>query len=188
MVYNTSNTRFASATELYHVTPDATRIKWYEWLNEKITEADKANTFGGKRLLGVTDKGNPMWVTMTIERDTLEMTITLTHELDTIRKSKLCPRKVTVGNNEKIPNIEHAMRPATKIDHGEVTQRTLDYIEQLITLNESQIHYTNGKCNSLMFLKAAHCIYNGSPDKGKFRAQDIMKTWNLPKGSYFIID
>ena len=35
-----------------------------------------------------------MWVTMTIERDTLEMTITLTHELDTIRKSKLCPRKM----------------------------------------------------------------------------------------------
>ena len=35
-----------------------------------------------------------------------------------------------------MPNIEHAMRPATKVDHGEVTQRTLDYIEQLITLNE----------------------------------------------------
>ena len=148
MVYNTSNTRFASRTELYHITPDATRIRWYEWLEEKATEADKANTFGGKRLLGVTDKGNPMWVTMTIERDTLKMTIKLTHELDTIRKSKLCPRKIEVGNNEKIPNIEHAMRPATKTDHGEVTQRTLDYIEQLITLNESQIHYTKGKCNS----------------------------------------
>jgi len=106
MVYNTSNTRFASRTELYHITPDATRIRWYEWLEEKATEADKANTFGGKRLLGVTDKGNPMWVTMTIERDTLEMTIKLTHELDTIRKSKLCPRKIEVGNNEKIPNIE----------------------------------------------------------------------------------
>ena len=83
MVYNTSNTRFASRTELYHITPDATRIRWYEWLEEKATEADKANTFGGKRLLGVTDKGNPMWVTMTIERDTLEMTIKLTKSATT---------------------------------------------------------------------------------------------------------
>ena len=188
MVYNTTSTRFVSASELYHITPDTTRVRWYEWLNEKITEAEKANTFGGKRLLGVTDKGNPIWVTMTIKRDTLDMNIKLSHELDTIRKSKLCPRGIRIGNNEKIGNIEHAMRPATKTDHGEVTQRTLDYIEKLIMFNESKIHYTNGKCNSLMFMKAAHCIYNGSPEKGKFRAQDVMKTWDLPKGSYFIID
>ena len=180
--------KFSSTKERYHVSPDATRVRWYEWINEKITEADNASTFGGKRLLGVTDKGNPIWVTMTIERDTLEMYISLSHDMKTIRKSNLCPRKVTVGNNETMPRLDHAMRPATKQDHGAVTQRTLDYIQKLIDFNESKIHYTNGKCNSLMFLKTAHCIYNGSTEKGKFRARDLLDTWNLPKGSYFIVD
>ena len=184
---NTFN-KFASKTDIYHVTPDATRVRWYAWLDEKKTEADNASTFGGKRLLGVTDKGNPMWVTMTINKNTLDMKINLSHDMKTIRKSKLCPKKITVGNNENAPKLDMAMRPATKQDHGEVTQRTLDYIEQLIDMNESKIHYTKGQCNSLMFLKTAHCIYNGSPDKGKFRAQDVLSTWNLPKGSYFIVD
>lgn len=180
--------KFSSLKERNHVSPDATRVRWYEWINEKITEADNASTFGGKRLLGVTDKGNPIWVTMTIERDTLEMYISLSHDMKTIRNAKLCPRKITVGNNETMPRLDHAMRPATKQDHGEVTQRTLDYIQKLIDLNESKIHYTNGQCNSLMFLKTAHCIYNGSTEKGKFRARDLLDSWNLPKGSYFIVD
>ena len=180
--------KFASTEERYHVSPDATRVRWYECINEKITEADNASTFGGKRLLGTTDKGNPMWVTMTINRDTLDMKIELSHDMKTIRKSNLCPRKVTVGNNETMPRLDHAMRPATKQDHGAVTQRTLDYIQKLINFNESKIHYTNGKCNSLMFLKTAHCIYNGSTEKGKFRARDLLDSWNLPKGSYFIVD
>ena len=180
--------KFSSVKERYHVSPDATRVRWYEWINEKITEADNASTFGGKRLLGITDKGNPIWVTMTIKRDTLDMKIELSHDMKTIRKSNLCPRKVTVGNNETMPRLEHAMRPATKQDHGAVTQRTLDYIQKLIDFNESKIHYTNGKCNSLMFLKTAHCIYNGSTEKGKFRARDLLDSWNLPKGSYFSVD
>ena len=44
------------------------------------------------------------------------MHLALTHTIDTIRKSELCPRRVTIGANEAAPNLDHAMRPASKID------------------------------------------------------------------------
>ena len=188
MVYNTKFQAFPNAKERQALTPNEANYKFRLWSANKEKLASEANTFGGRRLLGVTDKNKPIWLSFHIDRETLDISMKLSHDMDTIRKSKLCPRGIRLATGEQLYNLEHAMRPALKTDHGEVTQRTLDYIEKLITLNESQIHYTKGKCNSLMFLKAAHCIYNGSPDKGKFRAQDVMKTWDLPKGSYFIID
>ena len=178
---------FTSSEMRNHMTPPESRLKYLAWLEYKKILAGTKDFYGGKRLLGVTDKGTPIYVTLSINKETLDMHLALTHTMDTIRKSELCPRRVTVGSNEAAPNLDHAMRPASKTDMGEVTQRTLDYIEDLININESKIYYENGKCTTLMFMKAAHCIYEGSHEKGKIRWIDVMKAWNLPKGQYFTV-
>ncbi len=178
---------FTSNEMRNHMTPPESRFKYLAWLEEKKDLAANTDFYGGKRLLGVTHTGTPIYATLSINKETLDMHLALTHTIDTIRKSELCPRRVTIGANETAPNLDHAMRPASKTDMGEVTQRTLDYIEDLININESKIYYENGKCTTLMFMKAAHCIYSGSHEKGKIRWIDVMEAWNLPKGQYFTV-
>jgi len=185
MVYNTGKTKFATKDQLYHVTPNKSKIEFRAWLKEKENLADKATKFGGKRLLGTTSKGNPMYVSYNIDRESLQLEIKLSHDMSTIRKSNLCPRSVHVGSGESV-NVQHEMRPPAKKGlPGEVTQRTLDYIEKLMSFNESKLHYVDNKITRLLFMKISNCIYPGNPDK--FRWVDVLKTWNLPHGEYFTV-
>jgi hypothetical protein len=185
MVYNSGNTKFATKDQLYHVTPKESRLSFVAWLKDKETIASKATKFGGKRLLGTTDKGKPIYVSFNLDRESLQLEIKLTHDISTIRKSNLCPRSVHVAHGETV-NIQHEMRPPAKKGlPGEVTQRTLDYIDKLMSYNESKIHYIDNKISKLLFMKISHCIYPGNPDK--FRWMDVMKTWELPEGEYFTV-
>ena len=190
MVYNTkNNTKFASKNELYHATPDASKAAFRNWTAEKESLADKADTFGGRRLLGVTDKNNPIWLSFTFDRETLKISMKLSHDINTIRKSKLCPRRINLATNEQIYNLEHAMRPATKTDHGAVTQRTIDYIESVMTMVESgSIGKVKGKCTTSLFMIVSNLVYPGSAEAGKFRWRDVMSKWDIPKGEYLTVD
>ncbi len=178
---------FTTNEQRMHTTVPENRLKYIAWLQEKKDLAAETDFYGGKRLLGTTEQGNPIYVTLSINKSTKDMHLALTHTMDTIRKSNLCPRRITVGANEAAPNLDHSMRPTTKSDNGEVTQRTLNYIEELIHLNESKIHYDNNKCTTGMFMKASNAIYEGSAEQGKFRWVDVMQTWDLPKGNYFTV-
>jgi|TARA_B100000073_G_scaffold337404_1_gene333289 hypothetical protein len=154
--------------------------------NKKMAEnADALDTFGGKRLLGLTKNNVPIYVKYVIDRETLTVDISLTHTMDVIRKSELCPRGVYLGLNESI-NLDHAMRPKTKKDHSEVTQRTLDYLEKIMEKNSINYYKVNKKTTSLMFMYISNSIYPGNTDKCRWR--DIVQVWKLPKGKYFIID
>lgn len=189
MVYNTQNTKFASVNELYHVTPDAAKLAFRQWSAEKERLADTADRYGGRRLLGVTDKNNPIWLSFTIDRETLNISMKLSHDISTIRKSKLCPRRIDLGTNEPLHNLDHAMRPAGKTDHGEVTQRTLDYIETVMTMVDSgSIGKVKGKCTKSLFMIVSNLVYPGSAEYGKFRWRDVMSTWDIPKGEYLVVN
>jgi len=180
-------TKFASKEAVYYKTPKESTQRFKRWTNKKIKLAASLDRFGGKRLLGVTDNNTPIWVSYSIDRETLTCDITLSHSMNTIRKSKLCPRRITVATGENFTLIDNAMRPTSKPDHGEVTQRTLDYIEKLMSCNESKIYYEDNKCTTGMFMKISNTIYEGSPDNLRVRWLDVMKAWNLPKGKYFNI-
>jgi len=180
-------TKFASKEAIYHITPNESTLKFRRWVKKKIKLADSLDKFGGKRLLGVTDTNTPIWVSYSIDRETLTCDIALSHSIDTIRKSKLCPRRITVATGENFTRLDHAMRPASKTDHGEVTQRTLDYIEKLMFYNESKVYYEDNKCTTGMFMKISNAIYEGSPENLRVRWTDIMKAWNMPRGKYFNI-
>jgi len=186
MVYNSSYTKFATKQQREFTTDVSSKFRHRKWVEEKVQLAETLTKFGGKRLLGVTDKDQPIYVRYNIDKDTLDIKISLTHSMDTIRKSKLCPRRVVGSENESI-NIQHAMRPKGKTDHGEVTQRTLDYIEKLMSYNESKIYYEDNKCTTGMFMKIANAIYEGSPENLRVRWTDVMKAWDMPKGKYFNI-
>jgi hypothetical protein len=180
-------TKFAKSEYINHITPNESKLKFRKWEKKKIKLAESFDKFGGKRLLGVTDNGTPIWVSYSIDKKTLTCDIALSHSMDTIRKSKLCPRRVTVATGENFTRIDNAMRTASKSDHGEVTQRTLDYIEKLISYNESKIYYEDNKCTTSMFMKISNAIYEGSPENLRVRWTDVMKAWNMPTGKYFNI-
>ncbi len=188
MVYNTKNTTFATKEQLYHVTPAPAKQAYREWQKQKEDLAAAADTFGGRRLLGVTDKDQPIWASYTIDKETLTINIKLSHTLDTIRLSKLCPRRITLATGENLHNLEHAMRPANKTDHGEVTQNTINYLEKVIDMVESgTVGKEKGKCTTSLFRIVSNLLYEGSGEHGKFRWDDVMRTWNMPKGSYLTV-
>ena len=76
--------------------------KFRDWEQNKRDLAAAATEFGGRRLLGVTDKGNAIWAQYYIDKETLNIQVLLTHEIETIRKAKLCPRRVTLARGEKL--------------------------------------------------------------------------------------
>lgn len=168
----------------------AARKSFVRWTKEMQDKATTIDVFGGKRLLGTNKNGTPVWISYTIDAETLDLQIKTTHELDSLLEegAKLCPRRITLANNAHLPlDIEHAMRPATRVDTGEVTEKTLTYLQKIMDL-PAGVGYVNNKCSSQMFMYVSNAIYEGetSIEKG-VRWSDIMHSWNFPAGSYFTI-
>ena len=188
MVYNTEFKSLVSAKEKFHITPNKSKESFRQWNKEKEELASKATKFGGRRLLGVTDNNIPIYASYEIDKETLTLTLKLSHSIDTIRNSKYCPRRITLGINEPLNNLDFAMREASKLDHGAVTDKTIRYLEKLMTMVESgSIGKVNGQCSSQLFMYVSNFLYEGSTEQGKFRWHDVMKTWNFPNGAYFTV-
>jgi len=163
------------------------RQKFRDWEQSKRDLAAAATEFGGRRLLGVTDKGNAIWAQYYIDKETLNIEVSLTHGIETIRKAKLCPRRVTLARGEKLLDLDHAMRPKTQKDTGEVTQNTIRYIDKLFNMSESSIGKVKGKCSTQLFMLISNAVYEGSSNVDKFRWNDVMKTWDMPSGKYLTV-
>ena len=188
MVYNTQNTKFATKEQLYNSTPEPSKLRYRTWLKEKEELAAAAQSYGGRRLLGVTDKNRPIWASFTIDRDTLQISIKLSHDMDTIKRSKLCPNRVTLANGEALHSLDNAMRPPAKKTHGEVTQNTLKYLDKVMDMTASgTVGKEKGKCTTSLFMIVSNLLYEGSSDVNKFRWSDVMTTWDMPKGSYLTV-
>ena len=63
-----------------------------------IANAQRAHSYGGKRFLGFTPKGAEVWVSMFVDRDTLNLKVNCTHDLNILLKkgSRLANRRVIV--------------------------------------------------------------------------------------------
>lgn len=178
---------FTTQLEREYMTPNASKLGFRDWLKKKEDVAKELTSFGGKRLLGITDKGLPIVASYHIDRETLQIDISLSHNLDTIRNSTLCSRRITAAEHASFPSLQHAMRPKSKKDYGEVTLNSINYLEKLIDFCESNtsLGKENGKCTSLLFQYVSHFIYEGSTEDDKARWIDITKAWDFPKGVYF---
>jgi hypothetical protein len=166
------------------------RKSFVKWNKEMIEHANTLDTFGGRRLLGTNKNGTPVWISYTIDKETLNLEIKTTHDISSLLEegATLCPRRVTVANNAQLPlDIDHAMRAATRVDVGEVTKRTIEYLINLINLPNS-VGFVDGKCSTQLFMFASNAIYEGETVKEKgVRWSDILKSWDLPSGSYFVL-
>jgi len=168
----------------------AARKSFVKWNKEMKEHATTIDTFGGRRLLGTNKNGTPVWISYSIDKETLNLEIKTTHELSSLLEegAKLCPRRVTLATNAQLPlDIKHEMRPATRVDAGEVTENTLRYLQKILDLPKG-VGFVDGKCSTQMFMYVSNAVYEGESVKEKgVRWSDILHSWDFPSGKYFTI-
>ena len=69
-----------------------------QYKREAIENASKANTYGGKRFLGFTPKGAEVWASMSVDRETLDLKVDFTHDLNILLQegAVMCDKRITV--------------------------------------------------------------------------------------------
>ena len=158
--------------------------------------AVKKNIYGGRRFLGFTPEGKDVWITMLYEKDSKNLDLKVSTGFNNLYKegAQLATARVDIKLNQKKPdNLQLLvdMNRSKRNAGGQVTNRTLEYIEQLMTavsLVESKA-YVNRQPSRLLFQYVASIVYPGNLDeKNGFRWMDAVKVWNLPSGEYFTID
>ena len=108
--------------------------------------------------------------------------------------AKLATSRVDLKLNEKKPDNLHLlaqMNSNRKNAGGQVSYRTLEYIQKLVSIVNSRnsVAFINGQPTSLLFQYVASIVYPGDLDElSGFRWIDVVKIWDLPSGPYFTID
>ena len=165
-------------------------------IREELTKnAQKTNIFGGRRFLGFTPKGSPVWVSYTAYRKTGEIIIKTTHDLNSLLENRavLASKRVVLRRNSKnINNIDNLLKANRNTVGGEVSKATIIYLQKIISKIDSGYGkaYVNGKPTKLMFNYIANAIFEGSFDweNGDTSKSYILKTWDFPNGEYFTFD
>lgn len=157
--------------------------------------AKKGQTFAGKRFLGFTSKGAEVWISMELDRATKDLTIKTTHNLNSLLDdhADLAQKRIVVKKGaSNLSSVHDLMRKNQKNMGGEVTENTVLYLKKLISAAEMKEGkgYVKGEASRLLFRYAANAIFEGSFDeeKGDFSWSQVIKTWELPSGEYFLID
>ena len=158
------------------------------------SNAVKKNIYGGRRFLGFTPNGKDVWVTMKYIRVNRELSLKVSKGFKDLYKgdARLAVSRVQIKLNQKKPdNLYADMSRNRRNAGGEVTIRTLEYIEKLITAVEAKgsKSYINKQPSSLLFQYVASIVYPGDLDEQYgFRWMDAIKMWSIPSGEYFTID
>ena len=159
-----------------------------------LANALKKDTFNGRRYLGTTKFGKDIWIIMRFNKENMQISLEVDGKLDNLKDpdAKLAPVRISQRLNRPKPNINDYIRFNRKDAGGQVTLRTIQYIEKLIRavdMKSSKSHI-NGKCSSLLFQYVSGIVFAGDNNEaeGHFRWIDAVKAWNIPSGDYFIID
>ena len=164
---------------------------------EKIysANAERGKKYGGKRFLGITPSGKEVWSIMEFDRSTKVLELNLGRGFSDLYKEKafLSPVRIQLKLSQPKPkNLQHEFKIIRKkTAGGEVTHRTLEYLEKLksaVDAKQSKSH-VNGVPTKLLFQYVASMIYTGDLNENiGFRWSDVTKLWGLPLGEYFTID
>ena len=166
--------------------------KIVEEINKNIDV--KKDTFNGRRYLGTSKFGKDIWIIMRFNKEDMQISLEIDGKLDDLKDlgATLAPIRISQRLNRPKPNINDYIRLNRKNAGGQVTLRTIQYIEKLIRavdMKSSKSH-VNGKCSSLLFQYVSGIVFAGDTNEseGNFRWFDAVKAWNIPSGDYFIID
>jgi len=158
--------------------------------------AEKADKYGGKRFLGYAPTGGEVWVSMEIDRETLDLKVNFTHELGVLLKegAVLCAKRITLKKGSNSPHtVEDLIRRSSKNMGGNVTIATLRHITRLknaVDMKYDKAYY-KGKPTALLFTYVSNAIFHGDFDmeRGDTSWSYIKNAWNLPKeGDYFTVE
>ena len=176
-------TDYSYKTKLEYDHNYESRKKFRESVQQLRDKAKTKDTFGGRRFLGLTKNGNEVWISYTIDQETLNIQLKATHNLDNI--VEFAPKRITTGTNEAAPLD---MMDARQSDRGAVTKNTLRYMQSLLDLPQT-VGKVNGRCSSQLFMYVSNAIYEGEWDTHgtKVRWIDILNAWDFPTGRYFTI-
>ena len=162
---------------------------------QALKNEKESTTYGGKRFLGFTPKGAEVWVSMSIDRDTLDLKIESTHDFNTLLKegARLASKRITLKRGEQSnATAEDLLRRNQKNQGGEVKVNTLRHIQRL--MNAADMKYKNayqkGKPTSLFFTYVANAIFDGSfnMERGDTSWNFILNEWDFPReGEYFTV-
>ncbi len=160
-----------------------------------IKNAEKSSVYAGKRFLGLTPKGGEVWISMELDRNTKDLLITTTHNLNTLLQegAELSKKRITIKKGTtSFLAVNDLLRRNQKNMGGEVTEKTIVYLKKLISAAQLKTGkgFVNREATTLLFMYAANAIFEGSydTDRGDFAWPQVIKTWELPKGEYFTID
>ena len=164
---------------------------------EKIysANAERSKKYGGRRFLGITPKGREVWSTMEFDRSSKVLDLNLGRGFNDLYDNEafLSPVRIQIKLSQPKPrNLQHEFKIIRKkTAGGEVTHRTLQYLEKLksaVDAKQSKSH-VNGVPTKLLFQYVASMIYTGDLNENVgFRWSDVAKLWGLPSGEYFTID
>ena len=168
--------------------------KKYSDIYEK--NAIRKSVFGGRRFLGFTPKDKDIWVLMKYNKNDRQLMLKTTNGFEELfdDHAKLATSRVDLKLNEKKPDNLHLlaqMNSNRKNAGGQVSYRTLEYIQKLVSIVNSRnsVAFINGQPTSLLFQYVASIVYPGDLDElSGFRWMDVVKIWGLPSGPYFTID
>ena len=162
---------------------------------KSVENAKKAKTFAGKRFLGFTPKGAEVWISMELNRENMELSITTTHDLDVLLEegAELANRRVTVKKGSpSLSSARDLLRRSQRNESGEVTPTTISYLKKLMNAVEIKFRkgHVKGIPTTLLFMYVSNAIFEGSVDidNGGFAWSYVLSEWGLPKGEYFTVD
>lgn len=148
--------------------------------------AAKATKWEGRRYLGRTTTGGDVWINFLIERDSTKPSANVTLKiwssasLDRLREdgAKLADCRVSFGTGKPMDRGLESYLNDRNNTHGKVTERTLDYLEEVI-----------GKCSLTnprrsQFWAVANLIFVGTYDDCKtftkrFTLTELLREWNI---------
>ena len=109
-------------------------------IREELTKnAQETNIFGGRRFLGFTLKSSPVWVSYTAYRNTGEIIIRTSHDLNALLKNGAVfasKRVVLKKNTKNVKEIDTLLKANKHNMGGEVTEATIVYLQKIISTIE----------------------------------------------------
>ena len=162
---------------------------------KRLLNAKKANIFAGKRFLGFTPKGGEVWINMELQKDSKTLSIECSHNLSVLLQpgAKLATKRVTVKKGSSTRGTaSELLRRNQKNMGGEVRPETILHMQRLISAVDMKfmLAFKNDIPTKLLFQYISNAIYEGSYDidRGDFCWVEVMETWDLPSGDYFILE
>ena len=147
------------------------------------------DNFGGKRFLGLTPKGKPVFASYNINKDTLKPDIKFSHSLNVLTKegAKFANDRYMFKHGEPISDYNIMVRQLKKKRGGEVNIQTLRWLKRLEILEKTEYikAFVKGKATKTFFTYVADAIYIGD---GLVNKHMIQKYWKFPTtgNDYFV--